>query len=93
MVMAGYREGSMYKELKRVIPTAAFGGAISWSFSLPRVVGLLSIGLVNTLIFLRSSLTYCRATEGRPKVGDQRVTELVLLSARTRTQLHRNGFQ
>ena len=33
--MAGHREGSMYKELKRVIPTAAaFGGAI---------LGLLSI--------------------------------------------------
>jgi len=29
MVMAGHREASMYKELKRVIPTAAaFGGAI-----------------------------------------------------------------
>ncbi|EJU01268.1 SecY protein [Dacryopinax primogenitus] len=29
MVMAGHREGSMYKELKRVIPTAAaFGGAV-----------------------------------------------------------------
>lgn len=36
MVMAGHREGSMYKELKRVIPTAAaFGGAI---------LGLLSVG-------------------------------------------------
>jgi hypothetical protein len=59
MVMAGHRE----EELKRVIPTvAAFGGAISASFSLPRVVGLLSIGLVNTLILLCSSLTYCRAT-------------------------------
>ncbi|TEB21529.1 SecY protein [Coprinellus micaceus] len=35
MVMAGHREGSMYKELKRVIPTAAaFGGAI---------LGLLSV--------------------------------------------------
>ena len=34
-VMAGRREGSMYKELKRVIPTAAaFGGAI---------LGLLSV--------------------------------------------------
>jgi len=33
--MAGHREGSMYKELKRVIPTAAaFGGA---------VLGLLSV--------------------------------------------------
>ena len=35
MVMAGHREQSMYKELKRVIPTAAaFGGAI---------LGLLSV--------------------------------------------------
>jgi len=35
MVMAGHREASMYKELKRVIPTAAaFGGAI---------LGLLSV--------------------------------------------------
>ncbi|KZW03201.1 putative endoplasmic reticulum insertion protein SEC61 [Exidia glandulosa HHB12029] len=35
MVMAGHREASMYKELKRVIPTAAaFGGA---------VLGLLSV--------------------------------------------------
>ncbi|KAF7301963.1 Protein transport protein Sec61 alpha [Mycena indigotica] len=35
MVMAGHREGSMYKELKRVIPTAAaLGGAI---------LGLLSV--------------------------------------------------
>ena len=34
-VMAGHREGSMYKELKRVIPTAAaLGGA---------VLGLLSV--------------------------------------------------
>ena len=33
--MSGHREGSMYKELKRVIPTAAaFGGAI---------LGLLSV--------------------------------------------------
>jgi hypothetical protein len=33
--MAGHREGSMYRELKRVIPTAAaFGGAI---------LGLLSV--------------------------------------------------
>jgi len=35
MVMSGHREGSLYKELKRVIPTAAaFGGAI---------LGLLSV--------------------------------------------------
>lgn len=33
-VMAGHREGSMYKELKRVIPTAAaFGGAILGALS------------------------------------------------------------
>jgi len=32
--MAGHREASMYKELKRVIPTAAaFGGAILGLFS------------------------------------------------------------
>ena len=35
MVMAGHREGSMYKELKRIVPTAAaLGGAI---------LGLLSV--------------------------------------------------
>ena len=34
MVMAGHREGGMYKELKRVIPTAAaFGGAIIGALS------------------------------------------------------------
>ncbi|KAH8926336.1 putative endoplasmic reticulum insertion protein SEC61 [Atractiella rhizophila] len=34
LVMAGHREGSMYKELKRVIPTAAaFGGAIIGALS------------------------------------------------------------
>jgi preprotein translocase subunit SecY len=39
----------MYKELKRVIPTAAaFGGAILGFFSLPRVVALLAIGSLNT---------------------------------------------
>jgi SecY len=33
-VMAGHREGSMYKELKRVIPTAAaLGGAILGALS------------------------------------------------------------
>ena len=34
MVMAGHLEGSMYKELKYVVPTAALGGAI---------LGLLSV--------------------------------------------------
>ena len=35
LVMAGHREGSVYKELKRIVPTAAaFGGA---------VLGLLSV--------------------------------------------------
>jgi protein transport protein SEC61 subunit alpha len=59
MVMAGHREGSMYKELKRVIPTvAAFGSAILGFFSLPRVVALLAIGSLNTspsLVMLSSS--------------------------------------
>jgi protein transport protein SEC61 subunit alpha len=32
--MAGHREGSMYKELKRVIPTAAAFGASSSSYLL-----------------------------------------------------------
>jgi len=35
MVMAGHREGSMYKELKHIIPTAAFSGGA--------VLGLLSV--------------------------------------------------
>jgi preprotein translocase subunit SecY len=63
MVMAGHREGSMYQELKRVMPTpAAFGGAISGLVSLLRVVGLLAIGLVNTVFLLPPSLTCYRAT-------------------------------
>jgi hypothetical protein len=42
----------MYKELNRVIPTvAAFCGAILGFFSLPRVVALLAIGLLNMLCF------------------------------------------
>jgi protein transport protein SEC61 subunit alpha len=49
IVMAGHREGSMYEELKSVIPTtAAFGGAISGLSSLPCVVELL--GLPNMLV-------------------------------------------
>lgn len=46
MVMAGHREGSMYKELKRVIPTAAaFGGATIGALSvLADMMGALGSG-------------------------------------------------
>jgi len=46
MVMAGHREGSMYKELKRVIPTAAaFGGAILGALSVAAdLIGALGSG-------------------------------------------------
>ena len=45
-VMAGHREGSMYKELKRVIPTAAaFGGAILGALSVAAdLIGALGSG-------------------------------------------------
>ena len=62
-VMAGHREGSMYKELKRVIPTAAaFGGA---------VLGLLSVaadlsgaigsgtGILMAVTIIYSCKSYC----------------------------------
>jgi hypothetical protein len=43
----------MYKEFKYVIPTpTAFGGAILGLFSLPRVVGLVAIGLLNSHVLL-----------------------------------------
>ena len=44
--MAGHREQSMYKELKRVIPTAAsFGGAIIGALSVTSdLIGALGSG-------------------------------------------------
>lgn len=44
--MAGHREQSMYKELKRVIPTAAsFGGAIIGALSVASdLIGALGSG-------------------------------------------------
>jgi protein transport protein SEC61 subunit alpha len=72
--MAGHREGSMYKELKRVIPTAAaFGGAIlgllSVTADLIGAIGsgtgiLMAVTIIYSceclsLAFLSPSLTYC----------------------------------
>ncbi|KAF4613227.1 hypothetical protein D9613_010711 [Agrocybe pediades] len=59
MVMAvGHREGSMYKELKRVIPTAAaFGGAILGLLSVaPDLFGAIcsGIGILMTITIIRS---------------------------------------
>ena len=46
LVMAGHREQSMYKELKRVIPTAAsFGGACIGALSVASdLIGALGSG-------------------------------------------------
>lgn len=81
MVMAGHRGGSMYKELKHIIPTAAaFGGAILGLFSLPRVVGLVAIGLLNSHVLFPSPVSSIevkpRFIEGQSKVRDQGATEM-----------------
>ncbi|PWN33101.1 putative endoplasmic reticulum insertion protein SEC61 [Meira miltonrushii] len=57
MVMAGHREGSMYKELKRVIPTAAaFGGATIGALSVfADLIGALGSG---TGILLAVTIIY-----------------------------------
>jgi protein transport protein SEC61 subunit alpha len=57
MVMAGHREGSMYKELKRVIPTAAaFGGATIGALSVAAdLMGALGSG---TGILLAVTIIY-----------------------------------
>ena len=65
--MAGHREGSMYKELKRVIPTAAaFGGAIlgllSVAADLLGAIGsgtgiLMAVTIIYSCKYLRSSST------------------------------------
>ena len=63
MVMAGHREGGMYRELKRVIPTAAaFGGALIGSLSvIADLSGALGSGtgilLAVTTIYVRTLLT------------------------------------
>jgi len=57
MVMAGHREGSMYKELKRVIPTAAaFGGATIGALSVcADLMGALGSG---TGILMATTMIY-----------------------------------
>lgn len=57
MVMAGHREASMYKELKRVIPTAAaFGGATIGALSVAaELMGALGSG---TSVLLAVTITY-----------------------------------
>lgn len=66
--MAGHREGSMYKELKKVIPTAAlFGGAVVCVFlnlkrtqgnlcTQPFFVRLSQIGLLSVVTDLVGAL-------------------------------------
>ncbi|KAG0229884.1 translocon subunit [Actinomortierella wolfii] len=57
MVMAGHRDASMYKELKRVIPTAAaFGGAVLGAVSvLADLIGAIGSG---TGILLCTTIIY-----------------------------------
>jgi hypothetical protein len=63
-VMAGHREGSMYKELKRVVPTAAaFGGAILGLLSVAAdLMGALGSGtgilMAVTIIYSCESLVF-----------------------------------
>jgi preprotein translocase subunit SecY len=72
-VMAGHREGSMYKELKHIIPTAAaFGGAVlgvlsvaaaqvsSWLSPLSTAVSHPPVGVVFSNYFQRLGNWYAR---------------------------------
>jgi len=67
--MAGHREGSMYKELKRVIPTAAMlGGAILGALSvIADLIGALGSGtgilMAVTTIY---SCAYCLLLSASP---------------------------
>lgn len=67
MVMAGHREGSMYKELKRVIPTAAaFGGATIGALSVcADLLGALGsgTGILLAVTMYASSLSRISATD------------------------------
>lgn len=71
--MAGHREGSMYKELKRVIPTAAaFGGAILGLLSVVAdMMGAIGSGtgilMAVTIIYgCQSSLSLCYHVSNYP---------------------------
>ena len=63
--MAGHREGSMYKELKRIIPTAAaFGGAVLGLLSVAAdLSGAIGSGtgilMAVTIIYSCTSLLFC----------------------------------
>ncbi|GAA5875149.1 hypothetical protein JCM8115_003117 [Rhodotorula mucilaginosa] len=76
MVIAGHREGSMYKELKRVIPTAAiFGGAVIGLLSVTAdLVGALGSGtgilLCVTIIYSFFEMAVKESTPGMEAFGD-----------------------
>lgn len=61
LVMAGHREGSMYKELKRVVPTAAaFGGATIGALSvIADLSGALGSG-TGVLVAVTTIYSLCR---------------------------------
>ena len=61
--MAGHREGSMYKELKRVIPTAAaFGGAILGLLSVSAdLLGAIGSGTVKGAVATNGAGRHCRS--------------------------------
>ncbi|KAF8519476.1 putative endoplasmic reticulum insertion protein SEC61 [Hysterangium stoloniferum] len=75
MVMAGHREGSMYKELKRVIPTAAaLGGAILGALSVvAELIGALGSG---TGILMAVTTIYSYWEIGMRESGGQEISGL-----------------
>jgi protein transport protein SEC61 subunit alpha len=76
MTIAGHREQSMYKELKRVIPTAAaFGGAMIGALSVVSdLIGALGSGtgilLATTIIYSYIEMAAKEGTPGLTGVGD-----------------------
>jgi hypothetical protein len=71
--MAGHREGSMYKELKRVIPTAAaYGGAILGLLSVAAdLLGAIGSG---TGILMAVTIIYGCKLLSRPRFRTRRLT-------------------
>jgi preprotein translocase subunit SecY len=67
--MAGHREGSMYKELKRVIPTAAtFGGAILGLLSVAADL-LGAIGSGTGILLAVTTIYSCKSSLSRLLLG------------------------
>lgn len=68
--MAGHREGSMYKELKRVIPTAAaLGGAILGALSVfADLIGALGSG--TGILMAVTTIYSCMCFQFLPFYGD-----------------------